>query len=113
MAQELAIATASSISGPAVGANAAFTVNSAMSGAGNLALDRVSMNVGGATSTYTGALALGGASTFTTSNQQWLTNVASLTLGNGTSLIYDGTVAGNYSGPLNATGASATTPQLS
>ena len=108
VAQELAIATASSISGPAVGANAAFTVNSAMSGAGNLALDRVSMNVGGATSTYTGALVLGGASTFTTSNQQWLTNVASLTLGNGTSLIYDGTVAGNYSGPLNATGASAT-----
>ena len=107
-AQDLAISTASSISGPAVGANAAFTVNSAMSGAGNLALDRVSMNVGGATSTYTGALVLGGASTFTTSNQQWLTNVASLTLGNGTSLIYDGTVAGNYSGPLNATGASAT-----
>ena len=107
-AQDLAISTASTISGPAVGANAAFTVNSAMSGAGNLALDRVSMNVGGATSTYTGALALGGASTFTTSNQEWLTKVASITLGNGTSLIYDGTVAGNYSGPLDATGASAT-----
>ena len=108
VAQELAILSASSISGPAGGANTAFTLNSAMSGAGNLALDHVSMNVGGATSTYTGALTLAGASTLTTSNQQWLTNVASINLGNETSLIYDGTVAGNYSGILNATGASAT-----
>lgn len=107
-AQDLAISTASSISGPAGGANTAFTLISAMSGAGNLALDHVSMNVGGATSTYTGALTLAGASTLTTSNQQWLTNVASIDLGNETSLIYDGTVAGNYSGILNATGASAT-----
>jgi hypothetical protein len=107
-AQDLAISTASSISGPAGGANTAFIVNSAMSGAGNLAIDHVSMNVGGATSTYTGALTLAGASTLTTSNQQWLTNVASINLGNETSLIYDGIVAGNYSGILNATGASAT-----
>jgi hypothetical protein len=107
-AQDLAISTASSISGPAGGANTAFTLISAMSGAGNLALDHVSMNVGGATSTYTGALTLAGASTLTTSNQQWLTNVALINLGNETSLIYDGTVAGNYSGILNATGASAT-----
>jgi hypothetical protein len=107
-AQDLAISTASTISGPAGGANTAFTVNSAMSGAGNLAIDHVSMNVGGATSTYTGALTLAGASTITTSNQQWLSNVASINLGNETSLAYDGTVAGNYSGPLNATGASAT-----
>ena len=108
VAQELAIFTASSISGPAGGANTAFTLISAMSGAGNLALDHVSMNVGGATSTYTGALTLAGASTLTTSNQQWLNNVASVTLGNETSLIYDGIVAGTYSGILNATGASAT-----
>ena len=108
VAQELAILSASSISGPAGGANTAFTLNSAMSGTGNLALDHVSMNVGGATSTYSGALTLAGASTLTTSNQQWLTNVASINLGNETSLIYDGTVAGNYSGILNATGASAT-----
>ncbi len=107
-AQDLAISTASTISGLAGGANTAFTVNSAMSGAGNLGIDHVSMNVGGATSTYVGALTLAGASTITTSNQQWLSNVASINLGNETSLIYDGTVAGNYSGPLNATGASAT-----
>ena len=108
VAQELAIFTASSISGPAGGANTAFTLVSAMSGAGNLALDHVSMNVGGATSTYTGALTLAGASTLITSNQQWLNNVASITLGNETSLIYDGIVAGTYSGILDATGASAT-----
>ena len=108
VAQDLTISTASSISGPAGGANTAFTLNSAMSGTGNLALDHVSMNVGGATSTYSGALTLAGASTLTTSNQQWLTNVASINLGNETSLIYEGIVAGNYAGPLNATGASAT-----
>lgn len=86
----------------------AFAVNGGMTGGGALTLSGISMNVGGATSTYSGALTLAGASTLTTSNQQWLTNVASINLGNETSLIYDGTVAGNYSGPLNATGASAT-----
>lgn len=107
-AQDLSISTASTVAGPLAGANATFNVNSAMSGAGNLALDRVSMNVAGATSSYTGALTLGGTSTLTTSNQEWLTKVASITLGDATRLAYDGTVAGSYSGPLNATGASAT-----
>ena len=105
--QDLAISTASTLTG-AGGTNVAFNVNSAMSGGGSLTLDHVNMNVGGALSGYNGALTLGGSSTLTTSNQQLLTNVASITLGNGTSFVYDGTVAGNYSGPLNATGASAT-----
>ena len=106
--QDLLVSTASTLTGAAGGGNKAFTVDSAMSGGGNLSLDRINMRVTGATSAYTGAVTLAGTSTLTTGNQQWLTNVASLTLGNGTSLIYDGTVAGNYSGPLNATGASAT-----
>ncbi|NBQ16549.1 MAG: hypothetical protein EBU31_18520, partial [Proteobacteria bacterium] len=106
--QDLLVSTASTLTGAAGGGNKAFTVDSAMSGAGNLSLDRVDMRVTGATSSYTGGVTLAGSSTLTTGNQQWLTNVASLTLGNGTSLIYDGTVAGNYSGALNATGASAT-----
>ena len=86
----------------------AFTVNGGMTGGGALTLSGISMNVGGATANYNGTLTLDGSSTLTTSNQQWLTNVASINLGNETSLIYDGIVAGNYSGPLNATGASAT-----
>ena len=86
----------------------AFTVNGGMTGGGALTLSGISMNVGGATASYNGTLTLDGSSTLTTSNQQLLSNVASITLGNGTSLAYDGTVAGNYSGPLNATGASAT-----
>ena len=106
--QDLLVSTASTLTGAAGGGNKSFTVDSAMVGTGNLGLDRVDMRITGATSTYTGGVTLAGSSTLTTGNQQWLTNVASLTLGNGTSLIYDGTVAGNYSGPLNATGASAT-----
>ena len=106
--QDLAVSRASTLTGAAGGANKAFTVDSAMSGGGNLSLDRINMRVTGATSAYTGAVTLAGTSALTTGNQQWLTNVASLTLGNETSLIYDGIVAGNYSGPLNATGASAT-----
>jgi hypothetical protein len=86
----------------------AFTVNGGMTGGGALTLSGISMNVGGTTASYNGTLTLDGSSTLTTSNQQLLSNVASITLGNGTSLAYDGTVAGNYSGPLNVTGASAT-----
>ena len=105
--QDLAVTTASTITGAAGGANKAFNVDSAMSGAGNLALDKVDMHVGGTTSTYTGALTLGGASNLSTSNAAWLTGIAGVTLGNGTSLRYDGTGAATYAGPLTTTGSSA------
>ena len=105
--QAFAVAGSSSLTGSGAGLTA-FTVNEAMSGTGSLTLSAMDFNVGGVTSTYNGAMVLGGASTLTTSNRQWLTSVSSLTLGDATSLIYDGTVAGNYSGPLTTTGASAT-----
>jgi hypothetical protein len=60
--QDLLVSTASTLTGAAGGGNKAFTVDSAMSGAGNLSLDRVDIRVTGATSAYTGGVTLAGSS---------------------------------------------------
>lgn len=108
--QAFSVNGASSLTGSGPG-RTAFTVNSLMSGTitDSLALNGIDLNVGGTTSSFTGALTLAGAvgseSTVTTTNAAWLGGVSSLTMGNNTSLTYAGTDAATYAGALVVGGA--------
>jgi hypothetical protein len=89
-----------------------LTIEGEMQGSGNLVLDQMNVTIGGADSSYTGAVSLQGSSTLTVSNAEWMASAGGLLLnadGAATTFTWDSADDATFAGTLDVgTGGIAT-----
>lgn len=111
-AQTLVVGSTSTIVGTgAPGTLTSMTVEGEMQGAANVTLDAMDFKVDGATSTYSGNVALRGGTSLSVSNDAWLGSVGTISMnadGAATSFRYTGAAAGSFAGTLSLGNGTAT-----